>query len=472
MGSKKSKPTATSETLPPTAPSAPTSTRNIPPISGTKQSKEPNESKQRKHTKETATKSSLATKLADSTRYNIDDVRSLHEEFRSIASRTKPVNRITKEQFRDILSDHRVPWRSDKFVSRLFDYFDQREDGSINFGEFVRGLALASSGDPRDKLKLSFDVFDVEGTGTIARWEMRQVLEGIFVTADQFQHGVEADAEKVRQQKSSQIENFVNQVFSSYDKDQTNQLSFMEYMQAAMKYPKLTDFMSSAAMFNTNAAVSNTSRTAGERQQRMLSALEVRSNNQEQRLDIVAATVNPATSTISHVRPHHDDHHVSITRDQILKLKITFDRLSKETTESPNEIEPQQFKDVLNEFGIEWKNDDYLNRLFDVVDTHGNNTINYQECLVGLSMLIHGNTQEKLMLSFELFDVDGTGTISKNEMMTVLRASGDQNTTESDTAQFVERIFTKSDKNHSGTLTLREFTNAVLRFQEELLVVK
>ena len=109
-------------------------------------------------------------------------------------------------------------------------------------------------------------------------------------------------------------------------------------------------------------------------------------------------------------------------------MKTTFDRLSKETIESPNEIEKQQFKDVLDEFLISWKNDDYLNRLFDVVDKHGSNTINYQECLVGLSMLMNGNPQERLTLSFELFDVDGTGTISKQEMLTVLRAA-DKNAT-------------------------------------------
>ena len=447
MGAKKSKPS-------PIAPSTATSsTPALPPTTTTTSSSTPK-------------RKNLNTKLADATRYNLADVRSLHEEFCSIAKRTQPVNRITKAQFRDILSDHRVPWRSDVFVNRLFDFFDKREDGSINFGEFVRGLALASSGDPRDKLKLSFDVFDVEGTGTIARWEMKQVLEGIFVTAEQFQHGAAA-GETIRTQKASQIETFVNNVFASYDKDKTGQLSFMEYMQAAMKYPNLTDFMSTS-MFkmdehsqSVTKSEETTTLTTMTPAEKRLQALETRNQNQKQKLEDISHKIGSVSMT-SHIRPHHNDHTINISRKQILKLKATFDRLSKETKESPNEIEKQQLKDVFDTMGIDWKNDDYLNRLFDVVDTHGSNTINYQECLIGLSMLMNGNPQERLALSFELFDVDGTGTITKNEMMTVLRASS-SNDNETDTLQFVNDVFQTVDKQQNGCLTLREFTNACLK---------
>ena len=132
---------------------------------------------------------------------------------------------------------------------------------------------------------------------------------------------------------------------------------------------------------------------------------------------------------------------------------------------------PPSLKDVLDEFHIEWKNDDYLNRLFDVVDTHGSNTINYQECLIGLSMLLDGSPHERLSLSFELFDVNGSGTISKTEMTTVLRALGKENTLEQDINLFVEQIFQQADKNQSGSLTLREFVNAALKFNDLLVKV-
>ena len=75
------------------------------------------------------------------------------------------------------------------------------------------------------------------------------------------------------------------------------------------------------------------------------------------------------------------------------------------------------------------------------LDTHGSNTINYQECLVGLSMLMNGNPQERLTLSFELFDVDGTGTTSKQEMLTVLRAADKNATSDTETAKFVEKKY-------------------------------
>ena len=85
---------------------------------------------------------------------------------------------------------------------------------------------------------------------------------------------------------------------------------------------------------------------------------------------------------------------------------------------------------------------------------------------------MNGNPQERLTLSFELFDVDGTGTISKQEMLTVLRAADKNATSDMETAKFVEKIFHRSDKNHSGTLTLREFSNACMKFEDLQLVRK
>jgi len=53
-------------------------------------------------------------------------------------------------------------------------------------------------------------------------------------------------------------------------------------------------------------------------------------------------------------------------------------------------------------------------------------------------MLMNGNPQERLTLSFELFDVDGTGTTSKQEMLTVLRAADKNATSDTETAKFVK----------------------------------
>ena len=364
----------------------------------------------------------------------------------------------------------------------------------------MRGLALASSGDPRDKLKLSFDVFDVEGTGTIAQWEMMQVLEGIFVTAEQFENDAtpaesrhDISTSSQQEQRTAQIESFVTDVFASYDKDKSGQLSFMEYIGAAMRYPNLTNFMNNAAIFDaeesdatkeTETPESSAAKAGGEMNaEERLDALEDLNIQQQNRLNGVerklgSSTEAEATNTTatSHVRPYLSRfataNSSNISRDDILKLKHTFDRLSSISTESPNEIEKKQFKKVLDEFNIQWKNDAYLNRLFDVVDYHGSNTINYQECLVGLSMLIKGNPQERMSLSFELFDVNGSGTISKLEMTTVLRAVGEKETSETDLLQFVDTIFDKSDKDHSGTLSLREFVNAALKFEQLIVVAK
>ena len=56
-------------------------------------------------------------------------------------------------QFNAVLDDHDIDWRSDAFSKRLFTYFDQNNEGTTTFAEFVRGLSVLSNSTPREKLK-------------------------------------------------------------------------------------------------------------------------------------------------------------------------------------------------------------------------------------------------------------------------------------------------------------------------------
>ena len=75
--------------------------------------------------------------------------------------------------------------------------------------------------------------------------------------------------------------------------------------------------------------------------------------------------------------------------------------------------------------------------------------------------------------AFSIFDVDGSGKITKEEMVHVLRAWADGSEHGNvKTAEFVDKVFSETDKDGSKGLSLREFINASLKFQFIFKMVK
>ena len=394
-----------------------------------------------------------------------------------------------------------IDWRSDAFSRRLFTYFDQSNEGTINFAEFVRGLSVLSNSTPRDKLKLSFDMYDLEGSGRIAKWEMKNILTGIFASGENAlpARGAEDSGRSKSGNNSgaavsaakAKIAGFVDEVYAHYDKDKSGSLSFMEYMQAAMKYPGLKDFMNGTGAFDagvvggaveTPAAKADSETKGGEEK-----VLVEKSSAPTTTASTAASTTSVALDTASHARKKFDPE-VGWTTDEVKALKARFDALDQQSSEAPGAITREQFREVLDAYAVDWRNDTFLNRIFDAVDVSGSYTVQWRECLAGMSALLKtGSAIDRLELSFSVYDADGTERISRAEMAAVLQAhrnarsvgeaggkgSSDGSSTggsstsdgDADIREFVDKVFAESDRDKSGTLSLREYINAGIKFQ-------
>ena len=66
-------------------------------------------------------------------------------------------------------------------VDHLFQIFDPNNSGTINFKEFVLATDISSSGDPKEKLKWTFRLYDKDRRGTIEMSKMVEVLETVYV---------------------------------------------------------------------------------------------------------------------------------------------------------------------------------------------------------------------------------------------------------------------------------------------------
>ena len=92
-----------------------------------------------------------------------------------------------------------------------------------------------------------------------------------------------------------------------------------------------------------------------------------------------------------------------------------------------------------------------VEEIFKSIDTDNSGVINYTEFIAAsLDKRIYLQ-EEKLKDAFKLFDIDGSGKISKNEIANILKVELN--------SEEVDKIFTKYDLNKDGEIDFNEFLN-------------
>ncbi|RKP05608.1 hypothetical protein THASP1DRAFT_32554 [Thamnocephalis sphaerospora] len=120
-----------------------------------------------------------------------------------------------------------------------------------------------------------------------------------------------------------------------------------------------------------------------------------------------------------------------------------------------------QFKQVVGNFCVcSTATNQFLERLFDAFDGDHDDRVDFREYINGLSEFSKGTAEEKLALSFKLYDLDRDGYITREELsrvMTELYApfcTDDQNR---QMQKVVTRIFDDLDVDEDGKLSYQEF---------------
>ncbi|KAK0550397.1 Calcium-binding protein NCS-1 [Tilletia horrida] len=102
--------------------------------------------------------------------------------------------------------------------------------------------------------------------------------------------------------------------------------------------------------------------------------------------------------------------------------------------------------------------------VFNVFDEDKNGTIDFKEFICALSVTSRGRLDEKLQWAFQLYDIDGDGQITYEEMLTIVRSiykmtgqmvklPEDEDTPE----KRVKKIFALMDKDQNASLSFEEF---------------
>lgn len=167
--------------------------------------------------------------LRRSTRFNEIELSKVVEIFEELAI-PDPIGTgkvLEKDQLvkgLTALEEHglaQMDWSASGLVNSFYHVFDNNESGTIDLREFVVGVAMLTKGNLTEKIKLAFEIIDVNKSGALDKEEMTSFLKCLI------QYGPAAAGSTLV--NDAQVEQIVSQAFSVIDVNKDEKINFEEF---------------------------------------------------------------------------------------------------------------------------------------------------------------------------------------------------------------------------------------------------
>lgn len=163
--------------------------------------------------------------LAAATPFTVSEVEALYELYKKISSSIIDDGLIHREEFQLALFRNRN--KRNLFADRIFDLFDVKHNGVIEFGEFVRSLGIFHPNAPvTDKISFAFRLYDLRRTGYIEQEELKEMVLALLHESDLIL-------------SDGMIDTIVEKTFRQADKDGDGRINPQEWKEYVLRNPSL-----------------------------------------------------------------------------------------------------------------------------------------------------------------------------------------------------------------------------------------
>ena len=167
--------------------------------------------------------------LVEATNFNKNELRRWYAKF----IKDYPEGRLNKEQFLHMYNSISKGGNTDEVLAaHIFRTFDRDNDGHISFKELMSSLSVTSRGTVREKLQWAFNIYDIDGSGTITMEEINDIVKSL----KQVGNANVAEGNKISNEE-------LEGMFTTMDVNSDGSLTVEEFIEGVQQYPRFISML-------------------------------------------------------------------------------------------------------------------------------------------------------------------------------------------------------------------------------------